>query len=115
MFNLKSLITRTILKFPILRISELTNRELCKIEMGSSKKHLNTLITFFYSSGNPAFNAQDFFQRIDRRLRATLKRKQIPIVSASHFKILIKVEDVDVDNYATQFFSSLTLVLSIGL
>ncbi|KAK5907079.1 R3H domain-containing protein 4 [Gymnodraco acuticeps] len=28
---------------------------------------------------NPAFSAQDFFQRIDRRLRATLKRKQIPM------------------------------------
>ncbi|XP_071773347.2 R3H domain-containing protein 4 [Centroberyx gerrardi] len=28
---------------------------------------------------NPAFTAQDYFQRIDRRLRATLKRKQIPI------------------------------------
>ncbi|XP_062306779.1 R3H domain-containing protein 4 [Osmerus eperlanus] len=28
---------------------------------------------------NPAFNAQECFQRIDRRLRATLKRKQIPI------------------------------------
>lgn len=28
---------------------------------------------------NPAFSAQDCFQRIDRRLRATLKRKQIPI------------------------------------
>lgn len=26
-----------------------------------------------------AFTAQDYFQRIDRRLRATLKRKQIPI------------------------------------
>ncbi|KAG9350748.1 hypothetical protein JZ751_024637 [Albula glossodonta] len=30
---------------------------------------------------NPAYSAQDYFQRIDRRLRATLKRKQIPIVS----------------------------------
>lgn len=30
---------------------------------------------------NPAFIAQDCFQRIDRRLRATLKRKQIPMVS----------------------------------
>ncbi|KAL3047254.1 R3H domain-containing protein 4 [Trematomus bernacchii] len=28
---------------------------------------------------NPAFSAQDCFQRIDRRLRATLKRKQIPM------------------------------------
>ncbi|XP_029905940.1 R3H domain-containing protein 4 [Myripristis murdjan] len=28
---------------------------------------------------NPAFTAQDCFQRIDRRLRATLKRKQIPM------------------------------------
>ncbi|XP_071369915.1 R3H domain-containing protein 4 [Centroberyx affinis] len=28
---------------------------------------------------NPAFTAQDYFQRIDRRLRATLKRKQVPI------------------------------------
>ncbi|XP_039666095.1 R3H domain-containing protein 4 isoform X2 [Perca fluviatilis] len=28
---------------------------------------------------NPAFIAQDCFQRIDRRLRATLKRKQIPM------------------------------------
>lgn len=28
---------------------------------------------------NPAFSAQDCFQRIDRRLRATLRRKQIPI------------------------------------
>ncbi|KAF3690756.1 R3H domain-containing protein 4 [Channa argus] len=27
----------------------------------------------------PAFTAQDCFQRIDRRLRATLKRKQIPL------------------------------------
>lgn len=28
---------------------------------------------------NPAFTAQDCFQRIDRRLRTTLKRKQIPM------------------------------------
>ncbi|XP_034387100.1 R3H domain-containing protein 4 [Cyclopterus lumpus] len=28
---------------------------------------------------NPAFTAQDCFQRIDRRLRATLRRKQIPM------------------------------------
>lgn len=28
---------------------------------------------------NPAFTAQECFQRIDRRLRATLRRKQIPI------------------------------------
>ncbi|KAK9519490.1 hypothetical protein VZT92_022216 [Zoarces viviparus] len=28
---------------------------------------------------NPAFTAQDRFQRIDRRLRATLRRKQIPM------------------------------------
>lgn len=28
---------------------------------------------------NPAFTPQDCFQRIDRRLRATLKRKQIPM------------------------------------
>ncbi|KAJ8278671.1 hypothetical protein COCON_G00057370 [Conger conger] len=28
---------------------------------------------------DPAYSAQDYFQRIDRRLRATLKRKQIPI------------------------------------
>ncbi|KAL1023255.1 hypothetical protein UPYG_G00038340 [Umbra pygmaea] len=28
---------------------------------------------------NPAFSAQDHFQRIDRRLRATLRRRQVPI------------------------------------
>ncbi|KAJ7993338.1 hypothetical protein DPEC_G00271390 [Dallia pectoralis] len=28
---------------------------------------------------NPAFTAQDCFQRIDRRLRTTLRRKQVPI------------------------------------
>ncbi|KAG5850844.1 R3H domain-containing protein 4 [Anguilla anguilla] len=28
---------------------------------------------------DPAYSAQDYFQRIDRRLRATLKRKQIPL------------------------------------
>ncbi|KAJ8408336.1 hypothetical protein AAFF_G00257500 [Aldrovandia affinis] len=28
---------------------------------------------------DPAYSTQDYFQRIDRRLRATLKRKQIPL------------------------------------
>ncbi|XP_036377233.1 R3H domain-containing protein 4 [Megalops cyprinoides] len=28
---------------------------------------------------DPAYNVQDYFQRIDRRLRTTLKRKQIPL------------------------------------
>lgn len=30
---------------------------------------------------NPAFTAQDCFQRIDRRLRAALRRKRVPMVS----------------------------------
>lgn len=34
------------------------------------------------STVHVAFSAQDCFQRIDRRLRATLRRKQIPLVRA---------------------------------
>ncbi|KAK7889042.1 hypothetical protein WMY93_024602 [Mugilogobius chulae] len=30
---------------------------------------------------NPAFSAHDCFQKIDRRLRATLRKRQVPIVS----------------------------------
>lgn len=36
------------------------------------------------SAVNDAFTDQDCFQRIDRRLRATLKRKQVPLVSVLH-------------------------------
>lgn len=37
---------------------------------------------------NVAFTAQECYQRIDRRLRATLRRKQIPMVSAVSKRIV---------------------------
>lgn len=40
---------------------------------------------------NLAFTAQDCFQKIDRRLRATLRRKQIPMVSVISSRCALKV------------------------
>lgn len=40
------------------------------------------LLSLHLSTVYDVFAAQDCFQRIDRRLRATLRRKQIPLVSA---------------------------------
>ncbi|XP_040895901.1 R3H domain-containing protein 4 [Toxotes jaculatrix] len=48
-------------------------------EEGAKKKNTNRNV-------NPAFTAQDCFQRIDRRLRATLRRKQIPMGTLEVFE-----------------------------
>ncbi|XP_029939837.1 R3H domain-containing protein 4 [Salarias fasciatus] len=45
---------------------------------GAKKKNANQLVKD-QRNVNPAFSAQDCFLRIDRRLRATLRRKQVPI------------------------------------
>ncbi|CAN9500930.1 unnamed protein product [Ophioblennius macclurei] len=45
---------------------------------GAKKKNANRLVKD-ERDVNPAFSAQECFQRIDRRLRMTLRRKQIPI------------------------------------
>ncbi|XP_053706953.1 R3H domain-containing protein 4 isoform X1 [Synchiropus splendidus] len=54
-------------------------RLLCLLEQEVAKK--KNIHRLFKDQRNvdPAFNAQDCFQRIDRRLRMTLRRKQIPM------------------------------------
>lgn len=49
------------------------------LELEGAKKKSTSGLLKDERNVNPAFSAQDFFQRIDRRLRATLKRKQIPM------------------------------------
>ncbi|XP_054644628.1 R3H domain-containing protein 4 isoform X3 [Dunckerocampus dactyliophorus] len=54
------------------RLLSLLEREVAK------KKHASHLLKD-QRNVNPAFTAQECFQRIDRRLRTTLRRKQIPV------------------------------------
>lgn len=54
-------------------------RLLSLLEQEGAKKKNATQLLKDERNVNPAFSAQDCFQRIDRRLRATLRRKQIPI------------------------------------
>uniref|UniRef100_A0A669EAK1 R3H domain containing 4 n=1 Tax=Oreochromis niloticus TaxID=8128 RepID=A0A669EAK1_ORENI len=49
------------------------------ISSGEAKKKNTNQLLKDQRNVNPAFTAQDCFQRIDRRLRATLRRKQIPM------------------------------------
>ncbi|PWA21188.1 hypothetical protein CCH79_00009351, partial [Gambusia affinis] len=63
---------------------------------------------FMNCSVYPAFSAQECFHRIDRRLRATLKRKQIPLVgvaSSSHFLLSDGTLEVIEENLLS-FFSA---------
>ncbi|KAL6108154.1 r3hdm4 [Pungitius sinensis] len=55
---------------------------------------------------NPAFTAQDCFQRIDRRLRVTLRRKQIPV------GILEVLEEHLLSFFVTQPHSVYTTILA---
>ncbi|XP_026199723.1 R3H domain-containing protein 4 [Anabas testudineus] len=52
---------------------------LCLLEEEDAKKKNTNRLLKDQRNVNPAFSAQDCFQRIDRRLRTTLKRKQIPL------------------------------------
>ncbi|XP_034035962.1 R3H domain-containing protein 4 isoform X2 [Thalassophryne amazonica] len=54
-------------------------RLLALLEEEETKKKITNQVLKDQRNVNPAFTAQDCFQRIDRRLRATLKRKQIPM------------------------------------
>lgn len=54
-------------------------RLLSLLELEEAKKKNANRLFKDQRNVNPAFTAQDCFQRIDRRLRATLKRKQIPM------------------------------------
>ncbi|XP_023147406.1 R3H domain-containing protein 4 [Amphiprion ocellaris] len=54
-------------------------RLLSLLELEEAKKKNANRLLKDQRNVNPAFTAQDCFQRIDRRLRATLKRKQIPM------------------------------------
>ncbi|XP_029285307.1 R3H domain-containing protein 4 [Cottoperca gobio] len=54
-------------------------RLLSLLEQEEAKKKTVNRLRKDERNVNPAFTAQDCFQRIDRRLRATLKRKQIPM------------------------------------
>ncbi|XP_051930369.1 R3H domain-containing protein 4 [Hippocampus zosterae] len=54
-------------------------RLLSLLEQGMAKKKLASCLLKDQMNVNPAFTAQECFQRIDRRLRATLRRKQIPV------------------------------------
>ncbi|CAB1449853.1 unnamed protein product [Pleuronectes platessa] len=54
-------------------------RLLSLLEQEEAKKKKPNPLLKDQRNVNPAFTAQDSFQRIDRRLRATLKRKQIPL------------------------------------
>nr|XP_057928391.1 R3H domain-containing protein 4 [Doryrhamphus excisus] len=54
------------------RLLSLLEREVAR------KKHASHLLKD-QRNVNPAFTAQECFQRIDRRLRTTLRRKQIPV------------------------------------
>uniref|UniRef100_A0A8D3DG28 R3H domain containing 4 n=1 Tax=Scophthalmus maximus TaxID=52904 RepID=A0A8D3DG28_SCOMX len=54
-------------------------RLLSLLEQDEAKKKTLSRLLKDPRNVNPAFTAQECFQRIDRRLRATLKRKQIPM------------------------------------
>uniref|UniRef100_A0A673CAZ3 R3H domain containing 4 n=1 Tax=Sphaeramia orbicularis TaxID=375764 RepID=A0A673CAZ3_9TELE len=54
-------------------------RLLSLLEQEDAKKKQSTRLLKDQRNVNPAFTAQDCFQRIDRRLRVTLRRKQIPL------------------------------------
>lgn len=54
-------------------------RLLSQLELDEAKKKSTNRLLKDQRNVNPAFTAQDCFQRIDRRLRATLRRKQIPM------------------------------------
>ncbi|XP_028260595.1 R3H domain-containing protein 4 [Parambassis ranga] len=54
-------------------------RLLCLLEQEEAKKKNTNRLLKDQRNVNPAFTAQDCFQRIDRRLRATLKRKKVPM------------------------------------
>ncbi|XP_020511082.2 R3H domain-containing protein 4 [Labrus bergylta] len=54
-------------------------RLLSLLEQEGAQKKTTTKLLKDQRNVNLAFTAQDCFQRIDRRLRTTLKRKQIPI------------------------------------
>lgn len=54
-------------------------RLLSLLEEEEAKRRSTNRLLKDHRNVNPAFNAQDYFQRIDRRLRATLRRKQVPI------------------------------------
>ncbi|XP_047443909.1 R3H domain-containing protein 4 [Mugil cephalus] len=54
-------------------------RLLSLLELEHAKKKTSDRLLKDHRNVNPAFTAQDCFQRIDRRLRTTLRRKQIPM------------------------------------
>ncbi|CAI5685040.1 unnamed protein product [Oreochromis niloticus] len=54
-------------------------RLLSLLELEEAKKKNTNQLLKDQRNVNPAFTAQDCFQRIDRRLRVTLRRKQIPM------------------------------------
>uniref|UniRef100_A0A3P9HQR4 R3H domain containing 4 n=1 Tax=Oryzias latipes TaxID=8090 RepID=A0A3P9HQR4_ORYLA len=54
-------------------------RLLSLVEQEEAKRKHHSQLLKDPRNVNPAFKAQDCFQRIDRRLRATLRRKQIPM------------------------------------
>ncbi|XP_019220789.2 LOW QUALITY PROTEIN: R3H domain-containing protein 4-like [Oreochromis niloticus] len=54
-------------------------RLLSLLELEEAKKKNTNQLLKDQRNVNPAFTGQDCFQRIDRRLRATLRRKQIPM------------------------------------
>ncbi|XP_037105974.1 R3H domain-containing protein 4 isoform X1 [Syngnathus acus] len=54
-------------------------RLLSLLEQEVAKKKLASCLLKDQRNVNPAFTAQECFQRIDRRLRTTLRRRQIPV------------------------------------
>ncbi|XP_029356351.1 R3H domain-containing protein 4 [Echeneis naucrates] len=54
-------------------------RLLSELEQEEAKRKTSSQLPRDLRNVDPAFSAQDCFQRIDRRLRATLRRRQIPM------------------------------------